>query len=207
MRKTMLGLSLAAVAVAGVAWAEGVEAEAIPPDTVATLAPIAVQLLQAQFQKPPVKIDPNPDKALGYHVKQMVAVVLMPDKGVTAKAIDEASDKEVPLCVVATKSLSFQDKDVVINGDKLAYVEFDGTFKLPVFFLSVKGKEAERNLTIYSKDSTPIASVPLKKEACDPEAPVQVKLDKIDLEKKSLEVTFGIGGAYQSAPIKMGFVD
>jgi hypothetical protein len=206
MRKTVLTLSLVGLAAAGIARAE-VAAEAIPPATVSAIAPIAAKLLQEQVQMPPVKVDLNPDKALGYHVQQKVAVVLMPDRAITAKAIEEVADKEIPVCVVATKSLCFQDKDVVISGDKLSYVEFEGTFKLPVFFLTVKGKDDERSLTIYSKNNTPLTTCALKKEAGDPETPVQVKLSNIDLEKKSLEVTFNIGGAYQSAPMKMGFVD
>ena len=72
-----------------------------------------MQLIQQQFPEPPVKVDPRPDKAQGYHVKEMVGVVMMPDKNLSAEAIDKATDKEVPVAVLATKSLTLEDKDLM----------------------------------------------------------------------------------------------
>lgn len=209
MRKSALCLSLAAVlcAGAGVARAaEAVAAEAIPADFIQQFAPFAIQLIQQQFPDPPVKVEPRPDKALGFHVKEMLGVVLMPDKNLTAEAIEKAGEKEVPVCVLSTKSLTIEGKDAVVGADKVAVADFNGMFKIPVFFLAVKAKGEERTLEIYSKNGTAVSSVPLKKQAGDAEQPVALKLTNIDLEKKKMDATFSLGGAYEGT-LKLAHLD
>ena len=201
MRKSLIALSLA-VATAGVVHAQ-VAAEKIPADFLAQFAPFAIALLQQQFPNPPVKVDVSAEKALGYHVKEQVGVVVLPDKNLTGKAIEEAADKEIPAAVIATKSLSLEEKGELIGSDKLAVADFNGQIKIPVFFVSVKGKGEERTLEIYSKEGKPLVSVPLKKQAGDAEAPVDVKLTNIDLEKKKLDATISLGGAYETS-LKLG---
>src|SRR5687767_8195794 len=191
MRRRFFCLSLAAALGAG--WgvaraADAVAAEAIPADFIAQFAPFAVQLIQQQFPEPPVKVDPRPDKAQGYHVKEMVGVVMMPDKNLTAEAIDKATDKEVPVAVLATKSLTLEDKDAAgIGADKIAVADFNGMFKIPVFFMAVKAKGEERTLEIYSKNGAALASAPLKKQPGNADLPVALKLTNIDLAKKKLD--------------------
>jgi hypothetical protein len=207
MRRLWLPLSLAVIAAAGIARAE-VVAEAIPSDTIQTVAPFAVQAIQQQFPNPPVKVDPNTEKIFGYHVKQAVAMVVVPDRNLTAKAIEETADSDVPVAIVTTKSLSFREKDkeTVVSGDKLAVADVNGVLKLPVFFLSIKRQGADRVLQIYSKDQKPVLSAPLKKEGEASDAPLTVKLTNIDLEKKTLDATFFLAGGYQST-FKLGFLE
>jgi hypothetical protein len=204
MRKSLIAVSLALVAVAGVARAEEA-AEAIPPDFVQQFAPFAVQLIQQQFPNPAVKVEPNAEKTVGYHVKEQVGVVLMPDKNVTAKTVEEAVDKEVPVAILATKSLSVQDKDTVVNGDRLAVADFNGMFKIPVFFLAVKGTGAERSLEVYSKDGKPVHSEPLKKAAGEATGEVEMKLVNIQLEQKKLDASIRVSG-YEGT-VKLGVLD
>jgi hypothetical protein len=204
MRRPLIILS-AALAVAGGARA-AVNAEAIPPDFLQQFAPFAIQLIQQQFPNAPVKVDPSAEKTVGYHVQEMVGVVLMPDKNLTAKVVEEAGEKEVPIAVLATKSLAVGDKDGAVNKEKVAIADFNGMFKIPVFFLSVKGAAADRTLVVYSKEGTPLATAPLKKQAGDAAAPVQMKLTDIDLEKKTLNATVSLNGAYEGT-LKLGFLE
>jgi hypothetical protein len=204
MRKSLIAVSLALVAVAGVARAEEA-AEAIPPDFVQQFAPFAVQLIQQQFPNPAVKVEPNAEKTVGYHVKEQVGVVLMPDKNVTARTVEEAVDKEVPVAILATKSLSVQDKDTVVNGDRLAVADFNGMFKIPVFFLAVKGKGADRSLEVYSKDGKAVHSEPLKKATGEATGDVEVKLTNIQLEQKKLDASIRVSG-YEGT-VKLGVLD
>lgn len=205
MRKPLIGMSVLLIAVAGVVRAE-VAAEAIPPDFLAQFSPFAVALIQQQFPNPPVKIDPQADKAVGYHVKEAFAVVAMPDKGLTAKAVEDAGETEVPVGVLATRSLSLQEKDAVVDGDRLAVADFNGMFKIPVFFLSVKSKGTDRELEVYSKTGKVILSVPLKKQASDAAMPLNVRLTNIDTEKKKLDATVTLNGAYEGT-LNLGFVE
>ena len=207
MRKYALALTLAAVAVAGVARA-AVEPEPIPAELVQQLAPIAVQLLQTQIPEPPVKVDYHVEKALGFHVKEMFGVVGMPDKKLEAATIEKAGETAVPVGVIATRSLSMieKDKETVIPADRLAVVSFQDMFRLPVFFLAVKGKGDERTLEVYAKNGTPIASAPLKKQAGDAANPLGLKLTNIDTEKKRVDCKISLGGAYE-ATVRMGGID
>ncbi|MGV3723664.1 MAG: hypothetical protein ACO1SX_22430 [Actinomycetota bacterium] len=136
MRKTLIALTVATAAVAGVARAETI-AEAIPAEILGQYGLIAVLVIQQQFPNPPVKIDPAADRAVGYHVQQKAGVVAMPDRNLTLKSIEEATDKEVPVGVIATQSLSLQEKDSVIKADRLAVADLYGQIKLPLFFLAV----------------------------------------------------------------------
>src|SRR6187549_3157909 len=110
MRKALIVFSLVLIAGGG-ARAAAVDAEPIPPDFLQQFTPFAIQLIQSQFPNAPVKVDPAAEKTVGYHVKEMVGLVAMPDKNLTCKAIDEAGDKEIPVAWIATKSLC------VSNGD------------------------------------------------------------------------------------------
>src|SRR5687767_7045464 len=118
MRRPLIILSMA-VAVAGGARA-AVNAEAIPADFLQQFVPFAIQLIQQQFPNAPVKVDPAAEKSVGYHVQEMVGVVLMPDKNLSAKVVDEAGEKDVPVGWLATKSLAVGDKDGAINKEKVA---------------------------------------------------------------------------------------
>ena len=205
MRKILVGLSLAVALAAGVARAEET-AEAIPAEFLQQFSPLAMQLIQQQFPNPPVKVDLNPDKAVGYHLKEMVAVVVVPDKAITGKAVEDAGDKDVPLAVIATKSLTVRDKDKAVGADQLSVADFNGMFKIPVFFVAVRGKGADRTLEVYSKDGKAIASAPLKKQTGDANQPIAVKMSNINLEKKTLDLTVGVAGAYEGT-VPMAFLD
>jgi hypothetical protein len=206
MRKKWVALSLAAAAAtAGVARAN-LMSEEIPADFVAQFAPFALQLLQAQFPDPPVKVEPLAEKTKGYHVQQQVAVVTMPDKNLTAKSIAECGEKAVPVAVCFTRALSVEGKDGVVNADKLAAADFNGMLKIPVFFLAVKGEGENRLLEVYSKDGTPLVVAPLKKQAGDDAAPVTVKLTNVDLEKKKADAAVSLPGGYETT-LKMGQID
>jgi hypothetical protein len=205
MRKQLIGISMLLIAAAGVVRAE-IAAEAIPANLIAQFGPFAVGLIQQQFPDPPVKVDPIAEKAVGYHVKEAYAVMVMPDKNLTAKVVEEAGEKEVPVGVLATRALSVQEKDAVVSGDRLAVADFNGQIKLPVFFLSVKSKGADRELEVYSKEGKPLLSVPLKKQAGDAELPLNVRLSNIDAEKKKLDATLSLGGTYEGT-LNLGAVE
>jgi len=196
MLKKALPVAFAVLFAVGVARAE-VAAEAIPADYIQQFAPLAVGLFQAQFPNPPVKVEPNAEKAHGYHLKEKIGVLVFPDKNVTAKSIEEAKDKEVPVGILATLSLTLETKDRVVPAEELAVADLNGQLKLPVFFLAVKAEGADRALTIYSKDGKALTTTTLKKQAGDANQPVGLKLTNIDVEKRKSDATVSIGGAYE----------
>lgn len=210
MRKNVLCLSVAGALVAGIPMvraAENVMAEAIPADFIQQFAPFAVLLIQQQFPEPPVKVDLSAEKAQGFHVKEMLGIVLMPDKNLNAETVSKAGEKDSPVGVVATRSLTVEGKDAPVAADKLAVADFNGMIKIPVFFLSVKGKGEDRTLEVYSKEGTAVASAPLKKgAAADGDKPLAVKLTNIDLEKKKLDAVFSVSGGYEGT-VKFSHLD
>lgn len=209
MRKLWIGLPAVLLLAGGMARAE-VTAEAIPPEFLQQFAPFAMQLIQQQFPNPAVKVDAHAEKTVGYHVMEKVAVVMMPDRNLTARAIDELADKELPVAIMATRSLSVQEtvqeKEATVPADRLAIADFNGMFKIPVFFLAVKSKGADRTLEVYSKDGKALSSVPLKKQVGNTEVPVGLKLANVDLEKKVADVIIQLSGAYE-ATFKVGIVE
>ena len=48
--------------------------------------------------------------------------------------------------------------------------------------------------------------MPVKKQAGDANMPMAIKLTNIDLEKKKLDVTVSLGGAYEST-LKLAYID
>jgi hypothetical protein len=209
MKKGLIALGLIVGLAAGVRAADAVEAEAIPPDFIQQFAPVATLFFQQQFPNPPVKIDPNAEKALGYHVKESVAALAIPDKALTEAVIKDAKDKDVPVGVLTCKSLSLlaKDKDETLPADKVAILDIQGQIKLSVFFLAVQGEGDNRTLRIYSKDTKdPVAIAPLKKMSGDANNPIGMKLTNIDPEKKRAEMTLNLGGAYEGT-VKLGFAD
>lgn len=195
MRKPVLVLTATLLA-AGIARAE-VAAEAIPADILAQLVPFAVQAIQTQFPQPPVKVDPQNEKAVGYHVQEKVGILVIPDRNLSAKAVDEAADKDVPVALLSTLRLTISDNDQPVAGDKLALVTVSEALKLPVFFLAVQGHGGERVLNVYSKDGKPVASAPLKKQSGDAATAVAMKMTNVDLENKKADLTVSLGGAYE----------
>lgn len=205
MRKLWIGLAVACVAAA--AARAQIAAEPIPAEFLQQFAPFATALFQQQFPNPPVKLDLQADKAVGYHVKEMVGIVAVPDRNLSARAIEEIADRELPAGVVTTKSLSIQDRDTVINGDRLALLDLNGAAKLPVFFLAIRASGNERVLAIYAREAgKPLLTVPLKKQAGDLERPIALKLANIDPEKRTLEATLSFAGSYE-ATLKMAYVE
>lgn len=198
---TMLGL------VAGVARA-AVEAEAIPEDFIKQFAPIAVQLMQQQFPTPPVKVDLDADKTQGMHVPDSLGVVLIPDRTLTEKTVAEAKDKKAPVAALIMRALSVEKEGAAVAADKVALLDVMGTFKLPTFFLDVKGdKEEGRTLELYSKkDDEPVVTAPLTKKEGETKSTLTVKLTNIDPEKKKADAILRFPGGYE-ASVKLAFVE
>jgi len=205
MRKTLIAAAVAAATIAGVARAE-VIADAIPAEFLGAYGLIAVQVIQAQFPNPPVKVEPAPDRAVGFHVQQKAGVVAMPDKNFTLKSIEEATDKDVPVGVIATQALSLMEKDGVIKADRLAVADLMGQAKLPLFFLAVKAKGEDRVLEVYSKDGKSLLTAPLKKLKSEGDVALGVKLINIDLEGKKMDATVSLANAYE-ATLHLGMLD
>lgn len=197
MRKTLIALTVATAAVVGVARAETM-AEAIPAEILGQYGLIAVLVIQQQFPNPPVKVDPAADRAVGYHIQQKAGVVAMPDRNFTLKSIEEATDKDVPVGVIATQSLSLQEKDSVIKADRLAVADLNGQIKLPLFFLAVKAKGEDRVLEVYSKDGKSLLTAPLKKQKSEGDQALGVKLVNIDLEAKKVDATVSLANSYET---------
>lgn len=198
MARKIMPLPLAAVLLgaAGVAWAQAA-AEPLPPEHVKMFAPLAIALIQEQFPEPPVKVEPQPELTQGYHVRQEIGVVMIPDKNLTAEAVEQAGEKEVPVGILATKSLSLEDRDAVIGEDRIAVANFNDLLKIPVFYLTTKGAGDARSLEVYSKTGKPLVSVPLKKVEKNGDAALSFKLTNIDVEKKKLDVNLNVGGTYE----------
>ena len=208
MRKPLLSLTLAAglLATGGLAARAAVDAEPIPAEFLQQFVPFAIQIIQQQFPNPPVKVDPNADKATGYHVQETVGLVALPDKNLTAKAVEGAGEKDVPVAVIATRALTLQDKDANVPNEKVAVADLNMMFKVPVFFIGAKGNGEERTLHVYGKDGTPLTSTPLRKAAVAGDEPLSLKLSNIDLEKKKADLTVGVAGAYEGT-LKLGVHD
>lgn len=204
MLKKAVPVALAALFVAGVARAE-VNAEAIPADYIQQFAPLAVGLFQQQFPNPPVKVDPDAEKAQGYHMKEKIGALVFPDKNVTAKAIDEVKEQEVPVGILATLSLTLEAKGRTVPAEELAVADLNGQLKLPVFFLAVKAEGENKMLTVYSKDGKALTTSMLKKQAGDAKQSVGLKLSNIDLENKRLDANVSLGGAYEGT-LKLTYV-
>jgi hypothetical protein len=205
MRKVIPVLFAASLLAAGVARAE-VSADAIPADVLGQLVPFAIQAIQAQFPEPPVKIEAQGEKAVGYHVQEKVGVMAIPDKNLTVKAVEEATDKDVPVALFSTLRLTISEKDQPVQGDRLALVTVGNALKLPIFFLAVQKKGEERVLNVYSKDGKPVSTVPLKKQAGDAAVPVALKLTNIDLENKKTDLTVSLSGAYEGT-LKLAYLE
>ncbi len=209
MKKSLIALGLMVGLTAGAVRAANVDPEEIPAEFIQQFAPIATLLFQQQFPEPPVKVDPNAEKALGYHVKQEVAALAIPDRALTEVAVNDAKEKDVPVGVLTAKSLSLlaKDKDETLPNDKLAIMDIQGQVKLAVFFLAVQADGENKVLRIYGKDTKePVAIVPLKKMAGDATKPIAMKLSNIDTEKKRAEMTLSLGGAYEGT-MKLGFTE
>ena len=207
MRKTSLALCLTAFAAAGIARAE-VVATPIASDVIQQYASFALPFLQQQLTNPPVKTEPDAEKAVGYQLKdgdKEVYLLAVPEKDLTAKVIEDAGEKGKPIGMLITTSMSIEEKDEIIPADRLSIIDFNGQVKIPVFYFTVRAKEQDRILEVFSKDDKPICAVTLKKQTGDASAPLALKLGKIDQEKKRLDATLSFGGAYEGT-LKLAFL-
>ena len=198
---TLLGLA------AGMARA-AVEAEAIPDDIIKQAAPVLAKAVQEQIPTPPIKVDPDIEKAQGMHALEAVGVVILPDRMLNDKSVADSKDKKTPAGLLLTRNLSVEKDGVGIGGEKLATVEVVGLGKAATFFLDVKGdKEEGRTLELYSKkDDEPLATTPLKKKDGEAKPNLVVKLTNIDPEKKVGDVVFSFPGGYE-ATVKLAYVE
>ena len=190
----VLALIVLTSAIAAAARAQ-VAVEAIPKEFLQQFAAIAVGLFPQQIPNPPVKVDPNPELAVGCHVMQKAALVIFPDKAVTDKTIGEAGEKETPLGIVSTLGLTVDTgADKLASADDLYLLNVDGSTKLPILYFTVKSQGADRILSVYSKAGKALATTPLKKGNGNGAAAYEVTLKNIDHEKQRADAVFTIQG-------------
>lgn len=205
MRRPILALAAITLLASGIARA-AVEAEPIPADVIQQIMPLASQVIAAQFPNPPVKVEPLLEKTTGWHVQEEFGCVVMPDKNLAPAVVNAAGDKSVPAGVLVTRKLSLEVDGKLQGEDKIAVADLNGVAKLPIFFLAVKGKGEERSLEVYSRDGTPVATAPLRKQDLDATEQLSVRLKNIDLEKKRLDLQVRVAGTLE-ATLKLGVLE
>lgn len=205
MRTKLMPLTLVAAVAAAVGIARAdVMIESLPEEQIKQFSPLALALIKDQFPDPPVKVEAQPELTQGYLVQKQFGVVIIPDKNLTADAIDKAGEKEIPVGILATKSLTLEDKEALVGADKVAVANFNDILKIPVFFLATKAAGDVRTLEVYSKAGKPLVSIPLKKLPAAGMGTLTAKLANVDLEKKKLDVNLAVAGAYETT-VKMGY--
>jgi len=192
--------------VAATAMAATVSFEAIPKDDLKTFAPIALPIIQEQLPHPPIAVDPDTDHAVGFHRQKEVALVMLPQKAVDADAIANA-EQPAPIGLVLTRALAViprgEQKPVALK--RLAAVELNDMFKLPVFYLAARKREDGLALEVYSHDEQPLLIVALKSaDAGAPEVDRPTfSIQSNDADAQRARVRFTLPGGYQ-ADVPMG---
>jgi len=137
--------------------------EAIPSEDLKAFAPLAIPIIRGQVPNPPVKVDPDPERAVGFHSNKEFAIVMMPDRALTAERF-RSSLERIPVGLIVTRALSVipdgTDRPADLAG--LAALDLNEQFKLPVFFLTARQEGEALALEVFSKDATPLQSVPLR---------------------------------------------
>jgi len=186
------------VLVTGIARAqEGIEK--VPDDAIRQVAPHILASITQNLPGAGIKIDGVPDNALGFR-RESAALLLMPDRGFTAKTIEGVGEKVVPVGLLLLKNLSPLVKGQVPAPDQLALLGPDGDLKaVTVLFLGVHKLESGLVLEVYSKDSKPLYQVPLKSKAeARGAALLEGKFANVDQTARQADFVATFGGAYEA---------
>lgn len=180
---------------AAAAWAAQQAPERLASDEIGQLAGPLQNGIEERIQNPPVAVAINADQAFGFKANGMPVMVVLPDKNLTAAAVEGAGEKPVPVGIIATHDISVIVKDKPVPFDQLNVLEF-GDVKVPIFFVAVRKKGDDRVLEVYSKEKTPLATVTLKPATAD-KAALAVAFENLNAEKKQADLVLTLGGAYR----------
>lgn len=200
-RLAWIGTLALTVALVGVALAQ-TEVMMVPDETVQQVAPKVIAALSQNFPNAPLKIDGVAEKTVAYHSGDSPALLLMPDRGFTAKTVADAGEKTAPAGVLALRGLVPVLEGKRLPSEKLAKLAPDGNaHDVGVLFLGVKkGTNGNPVLEAYSADPKPLLEVSLARKTTKEEGmrPLTAEFANLDRTAKQADMVITLDGTYEA---------
>ncbi len=141
----------------------------------------AAQLLRKfvnDFKSAPLKIDPDIAQADLFEMKE-VGALIVPHKGLTAKALAGAGKKEMALGQLWMKTIAPSVGDRVATDKEMRLVtasdDSGNSYELPQFLLTARAGKSGLDLIVYSADKMPLLAVPLKEAKMGQTRPIELE--------------------------------
>lgn len=196
--------SLALVTICALAAAED-GPDRVPDDQARMTATRVRDAVARAFPTPIVKVDARVDQAFGYR-SGPAAVLMVPDRGLTARAIKSAGEKVVPVGWLILNGVAPVVAGRPLPSSKLAQVETGAGEKAALLFVGARKEGEKPVLEVYSRDSQPICQVPLvAREAKEGKPrPLAGHFANLDVQSFQADFVTSVEGAYD-ASLRLGF--
>lgn len=176
--------------------------EKVPADEVQKIA----RRLTEQFgELSDAQIKVAPDAARGDAFKAGdIAVLVLPDKNLTAAALEKLGADLVPVGQLYFKAIAPAKDGKVAASDKLRIVTINdkGTdHRIPLCLLGARKRDDRLELVVFGSEKTPFTQVTLRKAEGTQNAPIELSGEKQDEESGS--VTLSILGQYKATLVVM----
>ncbi|MBI4323976.1 MAG: hypothetical protein HY674_01805 [Chloroflexi bacterium] len=160
---------------------------------------IALVLTKNALEDVPLKMELNVQKPNGLRVED-VAVMVIPDKQISAATVAKADKEVLPLGQLWTLKLAPALNGKVTPNDQLRIVTVatdEREYKLPLFFLGAKkNDQGALELVVFAKNKQPLLRVPLEKAERTQELPIELQGTTTD--DNSGVLTLNIAGKYKA---------
>lgn len=161
---------------------------------------IARRVLE-QFSAPSdaqIKVAPDADHGDAIKAGE-VGMLVLPDKGLTAAALEKAGADIVPVGQIYFRGIAPAKDGKVMASDKLRILTFDdkgNQLRIPLCLLGARTRDGQLELVVFGNEKTPVISVTLRKSESTSSNPIELSGEKQDEETGAL--TLSILGKYKA---------
>jgi len=164
--------------------------EVIPPEQLEKVVPRLIERASDQ-ENLPLKVDGDAANAFGMSAKNHGAL-LIPNKGLSAEALQKPAKDVVVLGQLWMKDLSPAVEGKTVEADKLRLVKIalkEEEHQLPLLLLGVQKKDDRAELLVFGRGPEPLLTLPFKKINLKQEKPLELDMRRVSDDLGAVDVS------------------
>lgn len=180
--------------------------EKVPAEEVQKIARRVLEQV-GEVKDAQLKITPDVEHADALKAGE-AGILVLPDKKLTAEALEKAGTEFVPVGQLYFKSVAPAKDGRVTANDKLRVVTFDdkgNSIRIPLCLLGARKRDGQLELVVFGNEKTPLAQLPLKKAEGSSGNPIELSGEKQGDDTGAL--TLSLVGKYKAVLLVMKQAD
>jgi hypothetical protein len=150
--------------------------EPLPADKVQNAVRIVTAAV-AELKDLQIKLDLNAPKSTGFKRGDDIAVLVIPDRSLTAESLAKTGAELVPVGQLWLRGVVMFGHGEALRRDKLRYVTVRGKeseSRLQLYLLGARREGKGLELVVYAKDSKPLLVIPMESIDSTQEFPIEL---------------------------------